>query len=393
MAGRAYFSSSTLAEAVQRQRLPSQQVVEAFAGACDADPAEWVAKWRTASAQLAGGDRYGPSAGSFTAVAPVTASGATDATDSALARTSMEHPPLALSRADTGLVPSADIPAPRRRWRSWLAGTVAAFLVVVTAIWLLAYPGNGTTRGMTSSVQPIADGQDPYVHGCGRDQQPMERQPIYWADGKLYGWVVLYVSVSCSAAWGYVLGPNSPQWRVNIMAHRLDDNAEAPSSFRGHARPNSWGNALSTRTGCVRAEAWVSNGPRAITSCWRMDGPVVRSPRPVLQLSRGLSASVGASPAARRPGRRRRPDQDGDRGAATHPVIVHLIRPPTPTLMTGWPGTAVRCAVPGPCRDQHRLDTSRQDAGGDATEHSVSLSHPACRRQPRPITYRIAPPQ
>jgi hypothetical protein len=99
---------------------------------------------------------------------------------------------------------------------------------------------------------------------------------LYRADGRLYGWVVLFVSASCSAAWGYVLGPNSPQWRVHIMAHRMDDNAEAPSSFQGQARNNSWGNALSTRTGCVRAEAWIDNGPHAVTSCWRLNGPVVR---------------------------------------------------------------------------------------------------------------------
>ncbi|MEV0231898.1 hypothetical protein [Nonomuraea sp. NPDC050786] len=85
---------------------------------------------------------------------------------------------------------------------------------------------------------------------------------------------MLFYSASCSAGWGYVLGPNSPQWRVHISAYRVDDKAEAPSSFQGDAPPNSWGNALSTRTGCVRAEAWIDSGPHAVTSCWRPDGPV-----------------------------------------------------------------------------------------------------------------------
>ena len=99
---------------------------------------------------------------------------------------------------------------------------------------------------------------------------------IYLKSGKFYGWIVLFYSTACTAAWGYVLGPNSASWRVFINAHRMDDNAIAPSSFQGNARPNSWGNALSTRAGCVRAEAWVNNGPHALTSCWRPNGPVDR---------------------------------------------------------------------------------------------------------------------
>ncbi|WP_377273062.1 hypothetical protein [Peterkaempfera sp. SMS 1(5)a] len=76
-------------------------------------------------------------------------------------------------------------------------------------------------------------------------------------------------SDSCSAAWGYVLGPNSPQWRVFVRAQRVDDNRKADSSFKGEARSNSWGDALSTTVGCVRAEAWIDSGPKAVTSCWR----------------------------------------------------------------------------------------------------------------------------
>jgi len=41
MAQRAHFSSSTLAEATQGRRLPSEVVVRAFVEACSADPGSW----------------------------------------------------------------------------------------------------------------------------------------------------------------------------------------------------------------------------------------------------------------------------------------------------------------------------------------------------------------
>jgi transcriptional regulator with XRE-family HTH domain len=46
MAGRAHFAPSTLAEATRGVRMPSRAVVEAFAKACDADPAEWAIRWK-----------------------------------------------------------------------------------------------------------------------------------------------------------------------------------------------------------------------------------------------------------------------------------------------------------------------------------------------------------
>jgi hypothetical protein len=46
MAGKAHFAPSTLAEATRGVRMPSRAVVEAFAKACDADPAEWAVRWK-----------------------------------------------------------------------------------------------------------------------------------------------------------------------------------------------------------------------------------------------------------------------------------------------------------------------------------------------------------
>jgi hypothetical protein len=76
-----------------------------------------------------------------------------------------------------------------------------------------------------------------------------------------------------------VYGPNSPAWTVVIIARRQGpEPASAPSSFRGTAPPNSWGNLLSDRAGCVHAEAYIVTsagpGPTAVTSCWQESGPV-----------------------------------------------------------------------------------------------------------------------
>ena len=235
MARMAGVSPTVLSQATKGRQLPTLQTTLAFIRACggDADAErEWQIRWE---------------------------------------QIRDEH-----HRASTATVPVQPVqPVQQVRERSGhrrlLAVTVAAVvLLAVTVTAFGIWPRGG-------SVSPIADGQDPYVRHCGADQQPMERQPVYRADGTAYGWLVLFYSAACEGAWGYVLGPNSPQWTVHISAHRLDDNAEAPSGFRGEARPNSWGNALSTRTGCVRAEAWIDNGPRTKTSCWQSNGPVIHS--------------------------------------------------------------------------------------------------------------------
>jgi transcriptional regulator with XRE-family HTH domain len=57
MAGRAHFAPSTLAEATRGVRMPSRAVVEAFAKACDADPAEWAIRWKEFSTGQVAGPR------------------------------------------------------------------------------------------------------------------------------------------------------------------------------------------------------------------------------------------------------------------------------------------------------------------------------------------------
>lgn len=50
MSRKAHYAPSTLAEATRGVRMPTRAVVEAFARACDADPAEWALRWKRATA-------------------------------------------------------------------------------------------------------------------------------------------------------------------------------------------------------------------------------------------------------------------------------------------------------------------------------------------------------
>ncbi|AEW92471.1 MULTISPECIES: protein kinase domain-containing protein [Streptomycetaceae] len=136
-----------------------------------------------------------------------------------------------------------------------------------------------TSRSAAPVPKPARDGQDPYTGAhCGPDQQEADRRAMTWPDGSPYGYLVLFHSPGCAASWGYVYGPNSHKWSVHITAHRQGDGATAPSAFSGDLRPNSWGNVLSTRTGCVWIEGWVSEekaqSRHTVTDCVQDGGPV-----------------------------------------------------------------------------------------------------------------------
>jgi transcriptional regulator with XRE-family HTH domain len=147
MARAAHFSSSTLAEAVQGRRLPSQAVVEAFATVCGADPREWAVKLQAAAAAATAE----PFADSLPAPVPAEPAGAA-------------------------------ILSPGRR--GWRYAVQAAVLVIAFALGFLA-------RGLLAPSQPVHtaaptpsggalvtasraagiphDGADPSDEGCSRD--------------------------------------------------------------------------------------------------------------------------------------------------------------------------------------------------------------------------------
>lgn len=187
-----------------------------------------------------------------------------------------------------------------RAYRSWVAGVASAVLVTVigavatSMVLRLTHGSEGdasvsatptTTRGPAHASAapkldaPAHDGEDPYHQAdCKKDEQVVDQRPMSWPDGTPYGNVTLFFSATCRAAWGYVYGPNSAKWSIHIVAHRDTDHASAPAQFSGNTRPNSWGNVLSTDTGCVYAKAYVTeNGDSsapAVTDCVNTSGTV-----------------------------------------------------------------------------------------------------------------------
>lgn len=273
MARRCSVSKSALASAVAGYRIPSERVTREFVRACGGDWNEWQVRRRQAIADMEALDEADSAEGAVTCPSLVVVR------------------PMRLAPPDdnAGVPYGSRTEGPGPRWQETArrlrlrAGVVVAAVVTAAAFpagWL---SGMAATRPSAAHVASApagigtrtADGYDPYVRGCGADQMILERRNIYRADASFYGWLLLYFSPRCSAAWGYVVGPNSPRWTVHIRALRVTDSVMADSSFRGLAPPNSWGNMLSTLTGCVRAEAWIDGGSHAITSCWSPQGPVV----------------------------------------------------------------------------------------------------------------------
>jgi hypothetical protein len=124
------------------------------------------------------------------------------------------------------------------------------------------------------------DNTDPYADRCSADQKVVDREPVYWPSGELFGNLDLYYSPSCQAAWGYLDAPNSSAWTIHIIPERPSDHVSIPYRFSGNVGNGSWSNVLSTRQGCVYTEAFVSSkagtGPRAMTTCFTGTGPEIR---------------------------------------------------------------------------------------------------------------------
>jgi hypothetical protein len=267
MAAVTSYSAAALSRAAAGERFPTLEATLAFVRACGGDEAEWRLRWRQAHDVV-------------TPARPQAAVGHESGSSRTSDRMISPPPPGRLKSLAAGLW--------HHRLLILLTVAVAGVLVnlgfAVQAAGHSGQPPPADSAAHYSGLHPV-DGADPYISRCGADQVRIERRtwPIYWPDGKVYGQLILFHSNDCHANWGYVYGPNSPKWTVVIIARRLQgDLASATSSFRGNAPPNSWGNLLSDRAGCVRAEAYVMTGPgrglTAVTSCWQESGPVYHSP-------------------------------------------------------------------------------------------------------------------
>jgi transcriptional regulator with XRE-family HTH domain len=285
LAAKSGYSQAALSSAESGRRTPSWEVTAAFAQSCGSDPATWRQLWEMASRPAPTGGHAGSGAGTHP-----TARGTTEPPSRALpADDSTPAPAPSLHPSNTPQDTRTDRPRPadtapqtadsaRPRPRAGLAAAVTAALLAGAGVgaWALAdraHPAQtvAATTSTPALANPARDGTDPYDDRCKADEKQLDWQPVSYPDGRPFGTLILMYSLVCQAAWGYLNGPNTTAWTTHIIARRVPGGAAAPSQFNGNAPYGSWGNVLSTRTGCVYIEAYITDnhgeGPHARTAC------------------------------------------------------------------------------------------------------------------------------
>ena len=243
MAQRAHFSSSTLAEATQGRRLPSEVVVRAFVEACSADPGPWLARWR----QLADAAREAapapasdfptfPSGEALTPAAVRPADQRPADQRPADGPTAEEKPPRAAKKAASavsGLHRAIGGLGPRARL-NWL-------LVAVTA---LSAAGGAAADATTTGEPPAAlapaagsdhagegtvptDGADPGGAGCALDATVLAHSALI-VQGRPAGMLELRYSARCRAGWSrFVLDRAAAPGMADVQLQSEDGRASS----------------------------------------------------------------------------------------------------------------------------------------------------------------------
>lgn len=273
MARRSGRSASSLSDAARGRRLPTWPTVRSYVLACGGDPDSWLARWESAAGGRApaapNGDqefaRRSTTAGHALVEAVTSTQSRATSRDSVPRR--MVRPGFGGIAVLTGLtvavvVGSAGSSLPSRQTG---AGPTAR---PPTAVWILRSEVPPSPGGSFDAVDPIRA-------GCGSPDVSgqiitMDQVPLKLPSGMDFGALRLRHQPRCRASWGYVSGPHGAQRRVYITARRPADRVAAPSDFAGDS-PDSYGNMLSTDSGCVYVEAYVEtpegNGPLARTQC------------------------------------------------------------------------------------------------------------------------------
>jgi transcriptional regulator with XRE-family HTH domain len=278
MAARAGYSAAALSRAAAGARFPTLEVTLAFVRACDGDAAEWQLRWRQARDLVTSilPAEVGPRPENLAETAAPSRNGPA----------SRSRPPAGVDGRAVGQ---------SARWRPAIVALGAAGVLAVALLSVLVIAGGGrgsspAATGAADTASHPVDGADPYVSRCAVDQTRIEQRawPVRWPGRGVFGQLVLFYSHQCHASWGYVYGPNSPEWTVVIITQRLGMRAASTTaSFRGTAPPNFWGNLLSDHDGCVRAEAFVmtdsARGPATVTGCWQENGPVQHGTSPPIR--------------------------------------------------------------------------------------------------------------
>ncbi|WP_331742992.1 helix-turn-helix domain-containing protein (plasmid) [Streptomyces sp. NBC_01136] len=198
--------------------------------------------------------------------------------------------PAGLAEADPAEPVREARPSPRRhrlsrRGAVVLAGVAVAGVAVVTAVAANSggVPGDllwssgasnqhVSDKALQYDKEPM-DGDDPRARGCDLDAAVRQTVPLVLPGGAAFGRLRLRHSNRCAASWGSALYGNPRMYTVYIQIDRPSDGAEVRSEWGNNTPPGSYGDMLSTGTGCVTVEAWVrtdhGTGPHAKTSCMR----------------------------------------------------------------------------------------------------------------------------
>lgn len=254
MARDAHYAASTLAEALNGRRLPSESVVRAFALACGADPGYWVG--RLAQAAAAGEDRS-PDVESETAASDVSAAGEASEDESA----GNDGPELGRFNGPT-----------RHRILH------AAFLVVGLGVGLScglaladsrAKPGTSNasslvpSAGIVTSIPTAAphaavgDGADPGAAGCKKDFRLVDKSAVM-NGSKQIGALELLYSRHCGAGWARLyLYPGEPVM-LGYVQVRASDGRESSIAYPLIKQVDDYTNVVVPPSGgCLGATAVV----------------------------------------------------------------------------------------------------------------------------------------
>jgi transcriptional regulator with XRE-family HTH domain len=251
MAQLAHFSSTTLADATRGVRLPTPQVVEAFAQACGADPVVWAAKRQAAAQEACGGEEdAGPADDPAEPGAAVTAHRPVRA-----GRLAAAAALLGLGVA-IGLVIRAPVDAPASaRTSAITSGTLAA------------------TAGALSPTQPVANGADPVFAGCGGDAQLLDKVVIV-VGGAQIGALELRYSKHCQAGWARTyLYPGQKPMAAWVQVES-DGGVLSAYADRLAGQVPIYTDVVLPASGCLRASAILhpATGP-AVTATIPCDAP------------------------------------------------------------------------------------------------------------------------
>jgi len=156
----------------------------------------------------------------------------------------------------------------RRRLLRWylLAGGVLVLAVAAAASPTVAHPSEPgwvwSNQHVTDNAERVTpenmDGDDPRARGCAADSTTVVETPLLLPGGGDFGTLRLRHSAKCGTSWGSAYYANPDLYTVRIAAHRPADGAEVHSEWSNNTPPGSYGDMLSTATGCVWVEATVT---------------------------------------------------------------------------------------------------------------------------------------